>query len=245
MKAPCIAVPPGSFPDWTGWPSFADRADPALKGYAAYDACNLYLVLDIAQQGPIYAGEGRGIALYDDGVALRFTFDKEVNLLQLQGDAGGVMWPHEKLKPVSAGALRLMTQCEPGKGYKLCFVLPWARFVPQVKSPESCRIKIIHKRVTKPLKYEYKSFSVAVELDGKADAPVPAKAAALAPRPAERVMNFGRPGFTSAQVLEMLPVVLDSKPKLVVVMVGNNDMAKNLTHEETAENLRKMLLICF
>ena len=244
LNAPCIAVGPGSFPDWSQWPTFADDAAPAVKGYGAHDERNLYLVLEIAQKEPVYAGEGRGVAFFDDGVELRISRGKADGLLQIHGDADGVMWIMEQFKPVSAGEIRLTAPLGKFEGYRLCFVLPWARLVPSAKGPAPCRIGIFHKRVTKPLKFEIKRFQLSVKPDGKAGTPVPAKLAAIANRPAERVMNFGRPGYNSAELLEMLPVVLDAKPKLVVLMIGTNEVVwpkKFLTPDQTAANLRKIV----
>ena len=243
VNAPHITVQPGSFPAWTQWPAFEDAASPAVKGYSAWDKLNLYLVLDIAQKEPVYAGEGRGIAFFNDGVELRISRGKTDGLLQIHGDAAGIMWVAEKLKPVSAGEIRLTTQCEKDKGYRLCFTLPWARLAPQTKAPGSITIRIFPKRVTRPLKFDIKPFSVQFIIHSKQEAEAPSASAAIMLQPAERVMNFGRPGFNSAELLEMLPVVLDTKPELVVVMIGTNNVAwpkKFLTPEQSADNIRKI-----
>ena len=244
VRAPSIAVPAGSFPDWTDWPSFAEDTVPAVKGYAAWDKHNLYLVFDIAQKGPVFAGEGRGIAYYGDGVELTVNRGKEDSYLQVHGDAGGALWVQEKYKTVPAGEIRLVTRREKDKGYQLCFVLPWKRLAPRRNTPSATSIRVFHRRVTKPLTFETRSFPVLVRLEGRASAPAPATPAAIEVPPKERVMNFGRPGFNSAELLEMLPVVLDAKPKLVVLMIGTNDVVwtrKLRTPDQTAADLRKIV----
>lgn len=241
LTAPRVTVPPGSFPDWSQWPAFADNDAPAVKGYAACDKRNLYLVLDIAQKEPVYAGEGRGIAFFNDGVELRIGRGKTDGILQIHGDAAGIMWVAEKLKPISAGEIRLTAQQEKGQGYRLCFTLPWARLAPQTKEPGPIAIRIFHKHVTRPLKFDIKPFTLQVKIDGKPEAD--AAPAAISPLPLERVMNFGRPGFNSAELLEMLPVILDTKPELVVVMIGTNEVVwpkKFLTPEQSADNILKI-----
>lgn len=245
LAAPRIAVRPGSFPgNWTEWAAAAEKAAPAVRGYGAWDEQNLYLVLEVAQKEPVYAGEGRGIAFFDDGVELRVNRDKEHGLLQIHGDAGGMLWVQEKFRPVVAAGIRLAAQCEKGEGFRLFFVLPWTRLVPAADGPAPCRIEILHKRVLKPLKFEIRRFAVkAAPAGGNGGAGKTAEPLVGAGNLLERVVNFGRPGYNSAELLEMLPVVLDAKPKLVVVMIGTNDVVwtkKLLTPEQTAENLRKI-----
>src|SRR5580704_3836599 len=46
----------------------------------------------------------------------------------------------------------------------------------------------------------------------------------LAHRPQNRCFSFGIGGDLSFNVLERLPQVLDCRPKIVVVAIGNNDV---------------------
>ena len=245
LAAPRVVLAGGGFPgNLAQWAAAADAGCPAVRGYGAWDEQNLYLVLEVAQKEPVYAGEGRGIAFFDDGVELRVNRGRADGLLQIHGDAGGVLWIQERFRPVSAGGVRLTARCEKGKGYRLFFVLPWARLAPSAQAPADCRIEILHKRVLRPLKFEIKRFAVKVAPSGRDGAGKAAPdIAAGTENPPERVMNFGRPGYNSAELLEMLPVVLDAHPKLVIVMIGTNEVVwprKFLTPEQSAANLRKI-----
>jgi len=245
LAAPRIALSGKGFPgNWTRWAAAADARCPAVRGYGAWDEQNLYLVLEVAQKEPVYAGEGRGIAFFDDGVELRVNRGRADGLLQIHGDAGGVLWIQERFRPVSAGGVRLTARCEKGKGYRLFFAVPWARLTPSAQAPTDCRIEILHKRVLRPLKFEIKRFAVKVAPSGRDGAGKTVSGIAVrADGPSERVMNFGRPGYNSAELLEMLPVVLDFHPELVIVMIGTNEVVwpkKLLTPEQSAANIRKI-----
>lgn len=236
------SLKPMEHEEFVQWGKAAAEEDPAVTVYGAYDDNGFYLALDVAQKEPVYAGEGRGLAFFDDGVELRINRGKTAGYIQIHSDAGGMLWVQERYKPVSAGDIVLQARRRDGKGYQLFLALPWNRIAPE--NNKACRIKVevLRNRVLRPLKFEKKRFSLIFN-PGTAEIPVvPATAAATVERP-ERVINFGRPGFNSAELLGMLPVVLDSHPELVIVMIGTNEVVwprKFLTPEETAANIRKI-----
>ena len=59
-----------------------------------------------------------------------------------------------------------------------------------------------------------------------------------------KVLNRGIPGEISSAGLKRLPELLDKhKPNLLILVHGGNDILRKIPHEQTIENLRKMITL--
>lgn len=56
-----------------------------------------------------------------------------------------------------------------------------------------------------------------------------------------RVFNFGRPGITTTQAIEILPEALAARPQVVVVELGGHDYLNGRSREETRANLERIV----
>lgn len=54
------------------------------------------------------------------------------------------------------------------------------------------------------------------------------------------VINLGRNGDTSADVLTRLPQVLEARPDIVTIVLGSNDLMQRIPLEKTLQNLEKI-----
>ncbi|MBQ7651607.1 MAG: hypothetical protein IJS15_11655, partial [Victivallales bacterium] len=98
----------------------------------------------------------------------------------------------------------------------------------------------------RPLKFKKDDLSLTLKAG---QATVPAAAPAEIPTPINlnqepRLLNFGRPGYNSRELLSMLPSIFDTQPKTAIVMIGTNDVTwskKRLPAEEYETNLLHIL----
>ena len=63
----------------------------------------------------------------------------------------------------------------------------------------------------------------------------------LSKRIAEPIVNLGRSGDTTEDVLLRMDEVLEQDPKVVLVLVGGNDYLKNIPRVETFANLEQII----
>jgi acyl-CoA thioesterase I len=64
----------------------------------------------------------------------------------------------------------------------------------------------------------------------------------LAGLTAREVINEGVPGEISGDGLKRLPALLDQyQPELLILVHGGNDMLRNISNEQTADNLSRMI----
>ena len=226
--------------DTTLWAKVAS-ADQAVKYSAVYDKDNLYVITEIAQTDKVYAGEGRGFANYNDGIEIRISRGKH-GFLQLWIDAANQVYTTEKYQVVSRGNIRTASLIIPGKGYRIFAAIPWARLAPDSAKPEPVRLALIRIKVQKPFKYERST--IADTLNPTAESIVFVPGDALEQKLNNfAVMNFGRSGFSSKELLTQLPVIFDYTPKLLILLIGTNDVVykkKWQTPEQFAAHYRKI-----
>ena len=227
--------------DTAKWAKVAN-ADKSLCYSAVYDDKNLYILVGTVQKEKVYAGDGRGFANYNDGVEIRINRGKKHGFLQLWIDAANQVYTAEKYQAVSRGDIKTSSRVLSGKGYRIFAAIPWARIAPDNAKPQNVRVAVIKIKVPRPFKYEretivdtLKPVAGSVNFDaGKQDAQNLNNFA---------VMNFGRSGFSSKELLGQLPVIFDYNPKLLILLIGTNDVVykkKWQTPEQFAGHYRKI-----
>ena len=215
--------------------------DQAVKYSAVYDKDNLYVITEIAQTDNVYAGEGRGFANYNDGVEIRVSRGNH-GFLQLWIDAANQVYTTEKYQVVSRGNIRTASQMVPGKGYRIFAAIPWSRLLPDSAAPGNVRLAVIRVKVPKAFKYDrvtivdtLKPVDKIITFD--TGAPAAEKDSGF------KVMNFGRSGYSSKELLGQLPAIFDYNPKLLILLIGTNDVVykkKWQTPEQFAVHYRNI-----
>lgn len=226
--------------DTTLWAKVAS-ADQAVKYSAVYDKDNLYVITEIAQTDKVYAGEGRGFANYNDGIEIRISRGKH-GFLQLWIDAANQVYTTEKYQVVSRGNIQTSTSIISGKGYRIFAAIPWARVLPDTAAPGNVRLAVIRIKVPKAFKYDRVTIVDTLKPVDKTVTFDPGtqtveKAGSF------KVMNFGRSGYSSKDLLGQLPVIFDYKPKLLILLIGTNDVVykqKWQTPEQFAVHYRNI-----
>ncbi|MBO5923721.1 MAG: hypothetical protein J6Q81_04325 [Lentisphaeria bacterium] len=227
--------------DTAKWAAVAN-ADKSIKYSAVYDSENLYILSEIAQTGSIYAGDGRGFANYNDGIEIRINRGKQHGYLQLWVDAANQVYTAEKYKPVSKGSITTSSVIIPGKGYRIFTALPWSRLNPDTAKPGNIRVAVIRIKVQKPFKYDRQTIVDTLNPVAESVAVTPSKTTEQNYNN-YRVLNFGRSGYSTKEILTQLPVIFDYKPELFILLIGTNDVVykqKWQTPEQFAEHYRKI-----
>ena len=237
-----VNVPNLNVKDFTGWTKVAREGMP-VKYFAAYDDKALYVIAEVDQKEPVYAGEGRGYADYNDGVELRINRGDKYRYLQLYIDAAGQLYLLDQYKKVPCGNISVSSEILPGKGFRIFAAIPWNRLDPDTGKPKFMRITAIRTKVISPFNYDRKSQVTgdlnpsAKVIEGKKVAPFDFK------KQQYRVMNYGRSGHSTVEIVGFLPLLLDTKPKLILLMIGTNDVVykkKWQTPEQFAGHYRKL-----
>ncbi len=216
------------------------------KGSCSYLSCYddnmLYLVLDVEQPGSIWAGEGRGLAFFNDRLEINIERNKEIGNLQIYADAAAKLYVLEGPCTVPAGEIKLYSRYNTNKGYRMLLQIPWNRINPGTPKPHAVTLKMTKVRVTQAFYgYEIHKFEETF-IPGQRNISTPVTL--QLPNPHERVINFGRPGHNAPLVLDMLSTVLDCQPDLAIVMVGTNDVVWRLRWITTEEYERFLRMIC-
>ena len=228
--------------DTAKWATVASK-DNSVKYWSVYDPENLYIITEIAQTGKIYAGEGRGFANYNDGVEIRINRGKKHGYLQLWIDAANQVYLAEKYQPVSAKGIKTASRVTPGKGYRIFAAIPWSKLVPESARPSPVRVAVIRSKVLRPFKYERTTIVDTLNTVPQSVTFEVGKRLAEQKLNNYAVMNFGRSGFSSKELLGQLPVMFDYDPKLLILMIGTNDVVykkKWQTPEQFAGHYRKI-----
>ena len=209
--------------DTSKWAKVVSK-DNSLKYMAIYDAKNLYMLIDVVQKEKVYAGNGRGFANYNDSVEIRVNRNKNHGYLQLWIDAANQVYLAEKYKNVSSKDIKTATRITPNKGYKIFVTIPWKKLNPADAKPNSVRVAVIRNKVEKPFKYQR---TTIVDTLNPIAQVVNYTAGKKLPVPNYNdyaVMNFGRSGYSSKDLLGQMPTILDYNPKLVILLIGTNDV---------------------
>lgn len=238
---PQANIMPGINTETKLWAAVAN-ADKSIKYSAVYDQKNLYILSEIAQKTSVYAGNGRGFANYNDGVEIRINRGKKHGYLQLWIDAANQVYLAEKYRPVSRKGILTASQILPGKGYKIFAAIPWKKVSPDTGKPVNVRVALIRIKVKKAFKYERETIVDTLVPERK-------RINFTVKNPVQinynnfPVMNFGRSGYSSKDLLGQLPVILDHDPRLVILLIGTNDVVykkKWQTPEQFAGHYRKI-----
>jgi lysophospholipase L1-like esterase len=222
--AQCAVIPHLDTIDTSKW-ALVSTPDNTLKYYAIYDKKYLYLLIDVVQKEKVYAGDGRGFAIYNDNVEIRINRGNKYGYFQLWIDAANQVYLAEKYKIVSSQDTKTATRITPNKGFRIFAAIPWKKLNPATNKPNSIRVEVIRNKVKKPFIYNTTkivdnlkpitkliSFTVGEKLPSQQHNNY-------------AVMNFGRSGYNSKELLGQMQTILDYKPKLVILLIGTNDVA--------------------
>ena len=235
-------VPNLNVKDLNGWCK-VEKAGTPVKYAACYDSKALYIIADIQQAEAIYAGSGRGYADYNDGVELRINRGGKYRFLQIYIDAAGQVLVLDQYKNASTGNITAATEIMPGRGFRIFAAIPWDRLTPDSGKPADMRVAMIRHKVLAPFKYDRKH-QVVDDLQVSTQVIGGEKVAPYNFKPQKyRVMNYGRSGYSTVEILRFLPTIFDADPKLLILMIGTNDVVykkKWQTPEQYAVHYRKI-----
>ena len=220
----CTVIPHLDTTDTFNWAKVASN-DNTLKYRAIYDAQYLYILIDVVQKEKFYAGSGRGFAIYNDNVEIRVDRGKKHGYLQLWIDAANQVYLAEKYKNVSSKDIKTATRITTNKGYRIFAAIPWSKLLPKTNKPGTIRVSVIRTKVVKPFVYKY--FTIVDTLNPTNNIVNFSIGEKLTPQNNNNyaVMNFGRSGFNSKELLGQMPIILDYNPKLLILLIGTNDVA--------------------
>ncbi|MBE6379648.1 MAG: hypothetical protein E7047_01820 [Lentisphaerae bacterium] len=228
--------------DFTGW-CIVKQDGLAVKYAAACDSHALYIIAEVEQQAPIYAGDGRGYADYNDGVELRINRGSKYRYLQIHIDAAGQTLILDQYKRVRQGNITIESAMTPGQGYRVFAAIPWDRLSPDTQKPSTVRVAAIRQKVLSPFKYDRKEQVVDDLTPGNQVIAGEKVAPSDFKRKIYPVMNYGRSGHSTVEIVSFLPVIYDAEPQLLLLMIGTNDVVykqKWQTPEQFAGHYRKL-----
>lgn len=235
-------IPNINVKDLTGW-CVVKQDGKAVKYAAACTDKALYIIAEVEQKEPIYAGEGRGYADYNDGVELRINRGSKYRYLQIYIDAAGQSLTVDQYKRVRQGNITVESAMTPGKGYRIFAAIPWDRLSPDTKKPAFLRVAAIRQKVLSPFKYDRNDQVVDDLTPGNQTIPGEKVAPSGFKRRIYPVMNYGRSGHSTVEIVDFLPVLYDAEPRLLLLMIGTNDVVykkKWQTPEQFAVHYRKL-----
>ena len=228
--------------DFTGWCIVKKDGVPVKYAAASTDKA-LYIIAEVFQKEPVYAGEGRGYSDYNDGVELRINRGSKYGYLQIYIDAAGQALTVDRYKRVRQGNITIESAMTPGKGYRVFAAIPWDRLSPDTKKPAFLRVAAIRQKVLAPFKYDRKDQVVEDLTPGNRGIAGEKVAPSDFKRQIYPVMNYGRSGHSTVEIVSFLPVLYDAAPQLLVLMIGTNDVVykkKWQTPEQFAGHYRKL-----
>ncbi len=247
QPASMTVISPG---EWRGWSSLRTPSMPAppfsYQAFGAYDDHYLYIVMEMELGRQPRAGQGCAIPWFSEGAELRVDLPEPDKVLQLFADASGAAflqrrWIHQPIAPIILRARATAT------GYSLFAAFPWNSVaLDGPPKDKTLGFSIIPQVMERPLKFQRDKLAVAIKAGNMT---VPLATPADAPHyidlnPEPRILNFGKPGYNSRELLSMLPSILDAHPKTAIVMIGTNDVTwskKRLPPEEYEANVLRLL----
>ena len=255
VTLPRVTTPPISMNspspwEWQDWASLRTPSMPnppfPYKAFCAYDDRNLYIALEMELGRAPRAGQGCAIPWHSEGAEFRFALPAPNRLLQLFADASGAAfvqrnWKFQSLAPIVLRSHATET------GYCLFAAFPWPSLdltVPPFEKP--INFNLLPQVQERPLRFKRDDLSLALKA-GNEIVPTASQAnvsRAINLNPEPRIINFGRPGYNSRELLSMLPAIFDTHPKTAIVMVGTNDVTwskKRLPADEYEANLLRIL----
>ncbi|MBR4675544.1 MAG: hypothetical protein IKP00_13860 [Victivallales bacterium] len=255
ITLPCVAEQPASMTvispgEWRGWASLRTPSMPAppfpYQAFGAYDDHHLYIAMEMELGRQPRAGQGCAIPWFSEGAEFRVDLPEPDKVLQLFADASGAAflqrrWIHQPVAPIILRARATAT------GYSLFVAFPWNTVA--LDGPpldKTLGLSIIPQVMERPLKFQRDKLVVAIKA-GNTTAPLATPTDVLSAidlNPEPHILNFGKPGYNSRELLTMLPSILDAHPKTAIVMIGTNDVTwskKRLPAEEYEANVLRLL----
>ena len=216
------------------------------KAFGAYDDKNLYIAMEMELGRAPRAGQGCAIPWHSEGAEFRFALPAPNRFLQIFADASGAAflqrnWRLQPLPPIILRSHATET------GYSIFAAVPWSSLgMTAPPLDKAIDFNLLPQLMERPLKFKKDDLSLTLKAG---QATVPAAAPAEIPTPINlnqepRLLNFGRPGYNSRELLSMLPSIFDTQPKTAIVMIGTNDVTwskKRLPAEEYETNLLHIL----
>ena len=254
ITLPRVDTPPKSMREvsqweWQGWASLRTPSMPPppfqYHVFGAYDEQHLYIAMEMELGREPRAGHGCGIPWFSEGAEFRFSLPEPDRILQVFLDASGAAFVQRHWIHQSVGPIILRTHAT-ATGYCLFTAFPWTSLNLEAPPTKPIDFNILPQVMERPLKFQRDNLSIAIK-PGQATVAVSAPAEGaptinLNPEP--RLLNFGKPGYNSRELLTMLPSIFDSHPKTAIVMIGTNDVTwskKRLSADEYEANILRLL----
>ena len=255
ITLPRIATPPLSLKtpspwEWQGWASLRTPSMPTppfqYKAFGAYNEKHLYIVMEMDLGRAPQAGQGCAIPWHSEGAEFRFALPAPNRILQLFADASGATflqrnWRFQPLPPIIVRTHATET------GYCIFAAFPWTSLelsAPPTEKPID--FNLLPQVRERPLRFKKDNLEIALKAGNEmvtAASPINVSTAVnLNPEP--RILNFGRPGYNSRELLSMLPAIFDTHPQTAIVMIGTNDVTwskKRLSADEYEANLLQII----
>ncbi|MCI5779416.1 MAG: hypothetical protein MR051_06350 [Lentisphaeria bacterium] len=112
----------------------------------------------------------------------------------------------------------------PGKGYRVFAAIPLDRLSPDTEKMTTVRVAAIRQKVLSPFKYDRKEQVVDDLTPGNRIIAGEKVAPSDFKRKIYPVMNYGRSGNSTVEIISFLPVIYDAEPQLLLLMIGTNDV---------------------
>ena len=254
ITLPHVATQPKSITEvspweWQGWANLRTPAMPQppfpYRAFGAYDEQRLYIAMEMELGRAPRAGNGCAIPWFSEGAEFRFGLPEPDKILQIFLDASGMAFVQRRwhLQPVGNLILRARATAT---GYCLFTAIPWASLDLEAPPTKPIEFNLLPQAMERPLRFQRDNLGIALKA-GQATAAVSAPtkfAPAIDLNSEPRLLNFGKPGHNSRELLTLLPSILDSHPQTAIVMIGTNDVTwskKRLPPDEYEANLLRIL----
>ena len=251
---PRLAAPPASLKEatpaeWQGWAKLrTPNAPPApceCQAFAAYDDQCLYAALEVDLGRLPLAGQGGAYPHWNDGAEFRIRLPNDDRWLQLYADAAGAAILYRHWKAVPRGDVVLRARAT-ATGYALFAAFPWKSIAATPDGKSAVDLSFHLQKRIQHFKFDRYDIAIALRCGKEPPKEVAAKASApavnLTPEP--RILNFGRSGGSSGELLSLLPGILDLKPSTAIVMIGTNDVTwdkKRIPADQYEKNLDNLV----
>ena len=192
------------------------------------------------------AGQGCAIPWHSEGAEFRFPLPAPNRLLQLFADASGATFLLRNGRFQPLAPVILCTHATE-TAYSLFAAFPWSTL--DLASPpfdKPLDFNLLPQVQERPLRFQKDNLEIALkagnEMVPAASPTSVSNAVNLNPEP--RILNFGRPGYNSRELLSMLPSIFDTQPQTAIVMIGTNDVTwskKRLPADDYEANLLQII----